>query len=377
MHMTEGQESERIVISSEELRSDDIDDRISEMEQARKVALVREVGDPNAKSGGSLRAVLTLTVGGAVGGILAFLVNRLLLSTLDLFPDNSFLNNLTFTFILAFFIGLSVALASVITDRSWAKVGMVAAIAAPAAIGAALLMGLIAHWVYSTGTDWLYNEAFDQFLTGDLTEEQVQSYILLRLHPIRGAAWLLVGISAGIAAGAASRSWKRVGLAVLGGAIGGFLGGFIFDFIPAGDGDGATGEMIAQFIGIVLLGTLIGLAMALIEQAGKSRWIEIVAGGLAGKQFILYKNVITMGSAPNADITLIKDPAIPPIAARITVRGQVATLEAADPLVPVLVNGTPEPRKQIVDSDVIAIGRTQIRFREKNSKDGVPGALRH
>lgn len=375
--MSENQDSERIVISSEELISGDIDNRISEMEQARKVALVREIGDASAKSGGSLRAILTLTIGGAVGGLIAFLVNRLLLSTLELFSGNSFAVNLTFTFILAFFIGLSVALASVITDRSWAKVGLVAAIAAPAAIVAALVLGLIAHWVFSTGTEWLYNHAFDLFLTGELTEEQVRSYVLLRLHPIRGAAWLLVGISAGIAAGASSRSWKRVGLAVLGGAIGGFLGGFIFDFIPSGDGDGATSEMIAQFIGIVLLGTLIGLAMALIEQAGKSRWIEIVAGGLAGKQFILYKNVISIGAAPNADITLIKDPAIPPVAANIIVRGQVTTLESIDPLVDVLVNGTPEVRKQIIDSDVIAIGRTQIRFREKSAKDGVPGALRH
>jgi hypothetical protein len=375
--MSDKEQSERIVISSDDLNAGAIDDRISEMEQARKVALVREVGDSNAKSGGSLRAILTLTISGAVGGFLAFLVNRLLLNTLDIFGDNVFATNLTFTFILAFFIGLSVALGSVITDRSWAKVGMVAAIAAPVAVGAALLLGLLAHWLYSAGTGWLYTEAFDQYLVGDLTEDQVDSFITLRLHPIRGAAWLLVGISAGFAAGAASRSWRRVGLAVLGGAIGGFLGGFIFDFIPAGDGDGAMGEMVAQFVGIVLLGTLIGSAMGLIEQAGKSRWIEIVAGGLAGKQFILYKSEIILGSAPSADITLIKDPAIAPVAARIMVRGQVVTLESADSMTPVLVNGTPEMRKQIIDSDVISIGRTQVRFREKNAKDSVPGPMRH
>ncbi|MDQ1306524.1 MAG: hypothetical protein QG671_2356 [Actinomycetota bacterium] len=369
---------DRIVISSADLTTPEVDERVQAMAQAQQVALVRDVGAPTTSTGGSGRAILTLTLGGAVGGLLAFALLRVLLDGLNLFSDNAFGNNLSFTFVLAVCIGAAVALAEAVTSRSWAKVGKVAAIALPAAVGAALVMGLIAHVVYSSGTDWAFNTAYDQYLQGNLTEQQVEDYITLRLHPIRGAAWMLVGISAGIAAGAASRSWKRLGLAVLGGAVGGFLGGFIFDFIPTGStqAEADRAEFLAQLIGIVLLGTLIGLSTGIVEQAGKSRWIEIVSGGLAGKQFILYKPSITLGSSPGADITLIKDSLIPPVAAVMRVKGAACQLDAAEATYPIVVNGTRSPSSMLTDGDIVTFGGTQLRFREKSSQGKVPGALR-
>ena len=375
--MTEPTQPPRIRISHDDLASPQVDAQLEAMEEARKVALVRDVGTPQSTSSGALRAILTLVAGGAVGGIVAFLLNRVLLNGLGLFDDNSFLNNVTFTFILAFCIGLAVALASVITEKSLPRLGMAAAIAVPTAIGAALVMGVIAHIVYSAGLDWIFNSAFEQIMSGDLSESDAESFVQLRMHPLRGIAWALVGVGAGVAAGASSRSWKRLGLAAAGGAIGGFLGGFLFDFIPSGDSESSlqTAEMIAQFIGITLLGVLIGLAMGLLEQAGKSRWIEIVAGGLAGKQFILYKNDIVLGSSPRADITLIKDPAIGEFGAQLTMRGSRATISVLDTTTPVLVNGAAVATADIRDSDIISVGNTQLRFREKSSSQKVPGAL--
>lgn len=382
--MTEN-DPKRIHISSEDLNSSSVDERMAEMERARQVALVREVGAP-AKSGGTWVAVLTLTAGGAIGGAVAFLMQRLLFSGLELFADNSFATNVGFTFIMALFIGIGVSLADVIGNRTWSKLGSTAAIAVPTAIGAGLVLGIVAHFVYSSGTDWIYNSAMELVFTGEIaTDEQFENYFRLRLHPIRGLAWMFVGVAAGISAGAASRSWKRLGLASAGGAIGGFLGGFVFDFFQLGDGSGEASEIVAQFVGIVLVGLLIGLATALVEQAGKSRWIEIVRGGLAGKQFILYKDTITLGSAPSADITLIKDPNIPPIAAQISVRGSQAYLSSAVPTegpgsLPtasmILVNGQPVSQRQIGDMDLVTIGGTELRFRERSQKTKIPGELR-
>lgn len=368
---------ERIVISSADLTTPEVDERVHVMAQAQQVALVRDVGAPTS-SGGSGRAILTLTLGGAAGGLIAFALLRVLLNGLNLFSDNAFGNNLSFTFVLALCIGAAVSLADVVTNRSWAKVGKVAAVALPAAVGAALGMGLIAHFVYSNGSEWAFNAAYDQYLSGNLTEEQALDYLTLRMHPIRGAAWMLVGMSAGIAAGAASRSWKRLGLAVLGGAVGGFLGGFIFDFIPSGStqAEADRAEFLAQLIGIMLLGTLIGLATGIVEQAGKSRWIEIVSGGLAGKQFILYKPSITLGSSPGSDITLIKDSLIPPVAAVMRVKGGSCQLDASDATYPIVVNGTRALSATLADGDIVTFGGTQLRFREKSSKGKVPGALR-
>ena len=360
-----------ISISAEDLQSVEVTQRVSDMERARQVALVREVGAPGQqKSGGALRAIGILAAGGAVGGILAFLITRLAFDVLGLFEDNSFATNMGFTFIMAFFIGTCVALADVVSSRTWNKLGTVAAVAVPAALGAALVMGLLAHFFYTTATDAILESAFEEGTANNWSEEQFTDYVLLRLHPIRGIAWLMVGVAAGVAAGAAARSWKRVGLAAAGGAVGGFLGGFIFDFFPM------DWEWVSQAVGMTLTGLLIGLAMGLVEQASKSRWIEIVSGGLAGKQFILYKPMITVGSSPSADITLIKDPAIPEIVATIDARGGQTKIAAADPQFPVVVNGSTQYTSPLVDGDTVTFGYTQIRFREKASKSQVPGALR-
>ena len=360
-----------ISISAEDLQSVEVTQRVSDMERARQVALVREVGAPGQqKGGGALRAIGILTAGGAVGGILAFLITRLVFDVLGLFEDNSFATNMGFTFIMAFFIGTCVALADVVSSRTWNKLGTVAAVAVPAALGAALVMGLLAHFFYTTATDAILESAFEEGTANNWSEEQFTDYVLLRLHPVRGIAWLMVGVAAGVAAGAAARSWKRVGLAAAGGAVGGFLGGFIFDFFPM------DWEWVSQAVGMTLTGLLIGLAMGLVEQASKSRWIEIVSGGLAGKQFILYKPMITVGSSPSADITLIKDPAIPEIVATIDARGGQTRIGASDPQFPVVVNGSTQFTSPLADGDTVTFGYTQIRFREKASKSQVPGALR-
>lgn len=374
----------KIRITSEELASPSVDARLEEMDRARRVALVREVGSPT-KAGGTGTAIITLTLGGAAGAAIAFGVQRLLFNVLNLASDNVFITNVGFTFILALFIGIGVSMADVIGNKTWTKVGTVAAVAIPAAVGAGLIFGIIAHFAYTAGTEWIFSTADELVYTGEITtDQQFEDYVLLRLHPIRGLAWLFVGIAAGIAAGAASRSWKRLGLATAGGAIGGFLGGFVFDFFQIGDGSGDASEIIAQLVGIILVGSLIGLATALVEQAGKSRWIEIVRGGLAGKQFILYKPTITLGSSPQADITLIKDSSIPPIAAQISVRGTQSFLSSAIPvgIEPrqrdeslVTINGQPVTQSAVSDMDIIAIGGTELRFRERSQRTKLPRNL--
>lgn len=381
--MTDNTGDNRIRITSEDLEAASIDERVAEMERARQVALVRDVGTPTSNSSGTLTAILTLTIGGAVGGFAAFLFNRFL-DAIQFASENVFLSNVSFTFSMALFIGIGVSLAQVIGNKTWNKLGIVAAIAVPTAIGAGLIMGVIAHFVYSTGTELIYENAFEKYFSGEFTsEQQVEDYILLWNHPVRGLAWMLVGVAAGVAAGAASKSWKRIGLAAAGGAVGGFIGGAIFDFIAT---DSGGTEALAQAIGITLVGTLIGLAASLAEQAAKSRWIEIVRGGLAGKQFILYKPTVSLGSSPQADITLIKDPNIPSVAAQMVTRGSECYISSTmPPPIPgqenqsfvVTVNGQPIYQAVLLkDSDLVTIGGTELRFRERSQSNKVPGALR-
>jgi hypothetical protein len=266
--------------------------------------------------------------------------------------------NIMFTFLMAFVIGTTLAIVDASTTRIFSKVAIAAAIAIPSSIVSGLAFGALANAFYTAQVTNIYTDAYTRISNGE-SEEIVDQSIKNALHLPRGVAWLLVGIAAGLTVGVASRSLKRTGLTVGGGAVGGFIGGFIFDFIP----DNLL--WVSQVVGIGVTGLLIGLSMAVLEQAARTQWIEIIEGGMAGKQFILYKSEITIGSSPTADITLIKDPSISPVHARIFAAAGRSQIESLDPTRPISVNGTVTMRMQLEDSVYITIGSTQVLFREK------------
>ena len=361
--MVDREDPKRIDISFEQLDNPEVTRIVEQMERDKQITMVREVGanTPGAKSKNSGGiAILTLTGGGIVGGILAFGLQRVLFSG-PLKDASVTITNLTFTFILAFVIGISVAITDAASTRIASQVGIAAAIAFPTSIVTGLAIGQLANLFYSSMMEGIYRTAQVRFNNGD-SEEAVIAWIRNSTHLPRGFAWLLVGIAAGLTVGIASRSLKRTGLCVGGGAVGGFLGGFVFDFVPSGL------DWVGQLIGITLTGLFVGLAMALLEQAARTQWIEIIAGGMAGKQFILYKTDINIGSSPQADITLIKDPTISPIHARVYAQGGRSYLESVDPNRPCSVGGRVENRIALVDLMDITIGGTVIRFREKAGK---------
>lgn len=368
--MSDRDDSKRIDISFDQLDNPEVNRIVEQMERDKQVTMVREVGAnaPGAKtknSGGI--AILTLTGGGIVGGVLAFALQRVIFNG-PLANASVTVINLTFTFILAFVIGMSVAITDAVSTRIASKVGIAAAIAFPSSIVAGLAIGQIANLFYSAMMDGIYQTAQER-LANNESEEAVYAWIRNSTHLPRGLAWLLVGVAAGLTVGIASRSLKRTGLCVGGGAVGGFLGGFVFDFMPS------DLEWGGQLIGITLTGLFVGLAMALLEQAARTQWIEIIAGGMAGKQFILYKSDITIGASPQADITLIKDPTILPVHARVYAQGGRSYLESVDPSRPCSVGGRVETRIVLDDLMDVTIGGTVIRFREKAGKTQEVGGI--
>lgn len=361
--MTENsQDPNKIKISLEDLNTEAVNQRVQDMQSAQKVVMVRQVGIPTKEKGTSIRAIAFSSGAGLLGGFLAFAITKL---TKNFFQNQSVLvNNLSFTFFLAFSISVVIVLIDAISTKSPNKIGQAAIVAIPASIVLSLGVGFLAHLLYSAFQENLIRDIEALVQNGTITtDEQVYAYQQSHNHIPRGIAWMLVGMSAGLTIGLASRSGKRLLMTVLGGALGGFLGGFIFDFMP--------GESSAQLIGISLLGLLIGVAMSLIEQVAKSQWIEIVTGGMAGKQFILYKNDIVIGSAPNSDIQLIKDSAIPPQAARILTRNNQTVIESLHPGIPCNVEGQVGNRFPLFDGANIQFGSTQIRYRSKSKADEV------
>jgi hypothetical protein len=346
----------RIVITDADLNAPRVVESVRAMQEAAAFTTVRSVGAPEPKNGGGM-AILILTGAGVLGGILAFLAQKLVVGVI-LANASSTVSNLMFTFILAFFIGTTVAIVDASTTRIFSKVGIAAGIAIPTSIVSGLALGALANKFFSDQVENIYRAAYDRIDNGE-DVAVVEQGIRNAMHLPRGIAWLFVGIAAGLTVGVASRSLKRTGLTVAGGAVGGFIGGFIFEFIP----DGLL--WVAQLVGIGVTGLLIGLAMAVLEQAARTQWIEIVEGGMAGKQFILYKSEITIGASPTADITLIKDPSISPVHARIFAAGGRSQIESLDPTRPISVNGVVGMRMQLEDSVYITIGSTQVLFREK------------
>src|SRR5262249_25106362 len=111
-----------------------------------------------------------------------------------------------------------------------------------------------------------------------------------------------------------------------------------------------------------LVGAATGAGMGFVESILKDRWMYVTSGPLAGKQFILYKDVTTLGNSQSADIYLFKDPAILPRHAVVEMSGSRMHLRASGP---VLINGSTVTSRVLEDGNLIQIGRYAFRYKEK------------
>jgi hypothetical protein len=339
-------------ITSEDVVREDVARVAEHIEKAKEIPLIREVGTDTGSKDGFI-TILALLAGGLVGGALVWAIWKILPEQQD-----TFWANMTASFSVATAIALALILVDGALSRSAAKLGMSLVIAVPSAIGAALVLGLIANSIYSSLVESTYNSLLAAGF--DPNQQSFWDQFTSRNHLNRGLAWMLLGAAAGIGVGASSKAIKRILITGAGGLIGGFIGGFVFDFFQ--------GEDIAQIVGLLITGGAVGLSVSLLEQATKSSWIQITRGGLAGKQFILYQNQVTLGSSPGANITLIKDPAIAPIAATIKRVGSTVSIIAADRNSPISVNGTTSFEQVLKEGSVIVLGGTELVFREKARK---------
>lgn len=325
---------------------------VDHMQKAKQIPLVREIGDANYKSRDWIVSTLVLTGAGVIGGLLALAFTRLAPE----FNDTT-TSNLFFSFTLTLTIALALVSGDSALNRSLPKFGLSLAIAGPAALGLALVFGFLASSLYTTlvesTIDALTRSGLDFNWDPDVFFEEFRN----RNHLNRGLAWSFIGAAAGAAVGSASKSAKRIGITSAGGFLGGFVGGFLFDYFE--------GEVVAQLTGLVITGAAVGLTVALLEQAVKSSWIEIVSGGMAGKQFIIYQNEVQIGSSPSAHITLIKDSTIPPIAAVLRRQGGSFKVISANPTQGIQVNDQIVMQQELKEGSQIVLGSTVLRFKER------------
>ena len=175
---------------------------------------------------------------------------------------------------------------------------------------------------------------------------------------VRGIAWAVFGVAGGIVYGLVDRSGRKTKYGIIGGLIGAGLGGTIFDPISFITRTGT----VSRGVGFGLLGLATGVAIGIVESALKDRWLYVASGPLAGKQFILYKPVTTIGSSQSSDIYLFKDTSILPQHGVIELRGAQTFLRSDGP---VFVSGAPARNRALQSGDLIQIGRYAFHFRER------------
>lgn len=375
-----------MTISAEDLRNTHIDNRVNEMRSAVAPQLVREVGVAGSSGLGVFGVILAMALAGLIGGLIGSTmaeltsqswqseaavrrvmegdVNWSCVENLDDSDADQILrcagfdpwyghsrnaSNIVWLGTFGILLGCVIAGWDAISARSIEKFLKLAVTS---------ILFLVPATVVGA---WLAQAAYDKLTEGI---DQYSSSVEFQIHISRGAAWAVFGVFLGGAIGASSLSSRRALQGAAGGLIGAFVGGFVFDFIDTDSGNGVANRLI----GMVITGVAIAVAMSLIEIASRQHWLEIVSGGMAGKQFILHRDRTVVGSSPTCDITLIKDPSMAPRHLQLDRVGPRLNARSFDGSGVVVVNGAPISTKELEDGDMIQLGSTALRYRSRSEK---------
>jgi hypothetical protein len=358
---SESKDPDELVISLEDLASPSVEQSVERLQESAKPQLVRTVGATQSRSPWRNPLLLNSLV-----GLVGALVSSILIEIISQ-PDSNnpwygtsgLAGDLIYFGGFALFLGVAFSFADSIESRSASKVWRTIGLGAALMVGPIIVLGFIAHTVYYHLWD---NYLIALLQGGDQAVYAAQGDI--RHHIIRGLAWGIVAMAMGIGLGFAKRSGRAVVNGLSAGLLGGFIGGFVFDYINFGSA-GTASRVVAD----VIIGLLVGLSLGLISEITKQHWIEIVSGGMAGKQFIVFSSVTKVGSSPSADITLIKDASIAPLQFELRASGATLGITPLSGDFGTTVNGMRiTPGQSLRDGDLVEIGTTVLRYRSKSEE---------
>jgi hypothetical protein len=314
------------------------------------------VGETGTSGGSFLfKGWFYLGVAGLLGAFLAWIICEP--SLIDDISDNGWGNVLIIPMVITF-ICISLGTVESIVERSWKR----ALLQCLASIGLGIILGFIFKFIASI----IFN-----LLIGWLASNSTDLTLIVKnpfFWMFRALAWSVFGIAGGLIFGIVSKSGKKIYYGMLGGLIGACIGGFLFDPICLM----TQGGEVSRAIGFSIMGASTGIAIGLVESVLKERWLYVVSGPLAGKQFVLYQDIVNMGKDQSNTIYLFKDPSILDHHASIQRRAGRSVLTAIGP---VIISGqTILPRKQRIlnSGDVLQIGRYTFSYAEKKQSSSNP-----
>lgn len=179
-------------------------------------------------------------------------------------------------------------------------------------------------------------------------------------------AWTLAGAAMGLGQGIALRSKRLLAYGFLGGIIGGLLGGLLFDpldmIILSGDHIEADWS---RLVGFLVIGAAVGAMIGLVELLSRDAWLRMVEGPLAGKEFLIFRDVMNIGASPRSEIYLFNDSKVAATHATLRTIGDETEITARDRVFPLFVNGTAVKTGRLRHGDRIVIGSTSFLFEQR------------
>jgi hypothetical protein len=229
-----------------------------------------------------------------------------------------------------------------------------------------LLVGFIGGFISSILANFAYHPLHSMAMAQWNEDQSLGAFGFLLQMIGRSLAWALAGMAMGIGQGIALRSKRLLLYGFLGGIIGGLLGGLLFDPIDmvllTHDKPSAA---LSRLIGFAVIGLGVGASIGVVELLARDAWLRMTQGPLTGKEFLLFKDVMNIGSSPRSDIYLFNDSLVAENHAVIRAVGDECEIETRQNDRPVFLNNRPLHRARLRHGDQVTIGRTVFVFQRR------------
>lgn len=181
----------------------------------------------------------------------------------------------------------------------------------------------------------------------------------------RAMSWSVLGLAIGVSQGLADRSRQRLTYGLIGGGLGGAVGGFLFELLRQGLGNRYE---LSQGLGIVVLGSGLGACLALVEQALRRAWVQVLSGRQEGRAYLLSRRTSALGLDERAEVGLFGDAMVARRHAEIEDSPHGYILRSFATAGRTHVNGQEvSGERTLRDGDRIELGKTQLLFRQRVS----------
>ena len=100
----------------------------------------------------------------------------------------------------------------------------------------------------------------------------------------------------------------------------------------------------------------------------RDAWLQMLEGPLTGKEFLIFKDLVSVGASTRSDIYLFNDRHVAPRHAIIRSVADHYEIEATDAACPLLLNGRPTQRARLRHGDQITLGATVFSFQRRRAE---------